>query len=32
MPTYRAPVDDTLFLLSDVFDYAGYHNLPGFGR
>ena len=30
MPTYRAPVDDTLFLLSDVFDYAGYHNLPGF--
>jgi acyl-CoA dehydrogenase len=30
MPTYRAPVDDTLFLLSDVFDYASYHNLPGF--
>ena len=30
MPSYRAPVDDTMFLLSDVFDYAGYHNLPGF--
>ena len=30
MPTYKAPVSDTLFLLSDVFDYANYANLPGF--
>ncbi len=30
MPTYRAPVSDTVFLLSDVFDYAKYANAPGF--
>jgi acyl-CoA dehydrogenase len=30
MPTYKAPVNDTVFLLSDVFDYARYANAPGF--
>ena len=30
MPTYKAPVSDTIFLLSDVFDYARYANAPGF--
>jgi len=30
MPTYKAPVDDTLFLLDDVLHYARYDNLPGF--
>ena len=30
MPTYKAPVRDTVFLLSDVFDYAKYANSPGF--
>jgi acyl-CoA dehydrogenase len=30
MPTYKAPVDDTVFLLSDVFDYGRYANAPGF--
>src|SRR5450432_1023509 len=30
MPTYKAPVSDTVFLLSDVFDYAKYVNSPGF--
>ena len=30
MPSYKAPVSDTLFLLNDVFDYARYSNLPGF--
>jgi len=30
MPTYKAPVDDTLFLLRDVFNIARYDNLPGF--
>src|ERR1700688_1829773 len=30
MPSYKAPVKDTLFLLNDVFDYARYDNLPGF--
>ena len=30
MPTYKAPVNDTVFLLSDVFDYAKYANAPGF--
>lgn len=30
MPTYRAPVDDTLFLLNDVFHLDRYGNLPGF--
>jgi 3-(methylsulfanyl)propanoyl-CoA dehydrogenase len=31
MPTYKAPVDDTLFLLNDVFHFDRYGNLPGFG-
>ncbi len=30
MPTYKAPVSDTVFLLNDVFDYAKYANVPGF--
>src|SRR5208282_5272015 len=32
MPTYKAPVSDTVFLLSDVFDYAKYANYPGFSE
>ena len=30
MPTYKAPVDDALFLLNDVFHFDHYGNLPGF--
>lgn len=30
MPTYKAPVHDTLFLLNDVFNIEKYGNLPGF--
>lgn len=30
MPTYKAPVDDALFLLNDVFHLDKYGNLPGF--
>ncbi len=30
MPTYRAPVDEVMFLLSDVFHIDRYNNLPGF--
>ena len=30
MPTYRAPVEDTLFLLKDVLGYERHSNLPGF--
>ena len=30
MPTYKAPVDDALFLLTDVFHIDRYGNLPGF--
>ena len=30
MPTYKAPVDDALFLLNDVFHFERYGNLPGF--
>ena len=30
MPSYKAPVDDVMFLLEDVLDIARYHNLPGF--
>ena len=30
MPIYKAPVDDVLFLLRDVFHYDNYGNLPGF--
>src|ERR1700690_1542982 len=32
MPTYKAPVDDALFLLNDVFHLERYGNLPGFGE
>jgi acyl-CoA dehydrogenase len=30
MPVYKAPVEDTLFLLNDVFGMERYNNLPGF--
>ncbi|WP_048648282.1 acyl-CoA dehydrogenase C-terminal domain-containing protein [Nitratireductor soli] len=30
MPTYRAPVRDTLFVLNDVIGYGNHDNLPGF--
>jgi acyl-CoA dehydrogenase len=30
MPSYKAPVDDVLFLLKDVFHLERYDNLPGF--
>ncbi|MET0606604.1 MAG: acyl-CoA dehydrogenase C-terminal domain-containing protein [Beijerinckiaceae bacterium] len=30
MPTYKAPVDDHLFLLNDVFHLDRFGNLPGF--
>ena len=30
MPIYQAPVEDLLFLLSDVFQVGRYDNLPGF--
>jgi hypothetical protein len=30
MPVYKAPVEDTLFLLNDVFKMERYNNLPGF--
>ena len=30
MPIYRAPVDEVMFLLSDVLQVARYDNLPGF--
>ena len=32
MPTYKAPVSDTVFLLNDVFDYAKHANAPGFSE
>src|SRR3984885_13123777 len=32
MPTYKAPVDDVVFLLSDVFHLERYNNLPGFAE
>jgi acyl-CoA dehydrogenase len=31
MPAYKAPVDDVMFLLSDVFHIERFNNLPGFG-
>jgi acyl-CoA dehydrogenase len=30
MPVYKAPVDDVMFLLNDVFHIERYANLPGF--
>lgn len=30
MPTYQAPVRDTLFVLNDVLGYGNHDNLPGF--
>ncbi|WP_112663920.1 acyl-CoA dehydrogenase C-terminal domain-containing protein [Microvirga flavescens] len=30
MPVYKAPVEDVLFLLGDVFPIARHNNLPGF--
>jgi acyl-CoA dehydrogenase len=30
VPIYRAPVDEVMFLLEDVFQIARYDNLPGF--
>ena len=30
MPSYRAPVDEALFLLNDVFQWSRHSNLPGF--
>jgi acyl-CoA dehydrogenase len=30
MPSYKAPVDDVMFLLNDVFHVERYANLPGF--
>ena len=32
MPTYRAPVKDTLFVLNDVLGLSNYSNLPGFSN
>jgi hypothetical protein len=32
MPTYRAPVDTTLFLLTDVLGFHRHANLPGFAE
>ena len=32
MPIYKAPVDDVMFLLGDVFHLDRYNNLPGFAE
>jgi acyl-CoA dehydrogenase len=32
MPIYKAPVEDVLFLLRDVFPIQRYNNLPGFAE
>jgi alkylation response protein AidB-like acyl-CoA dehydrogenase len=32
MPLYKAPVNDTLFLVNDVFDFQRYSNLPRFSE
>ena len=32
MPRYKAPVEDTLFLLNDVLGYETYAALPGFAE
>ena len=30
MPTYRAPLDETQFVLNEVLGFQRYNNLPGF--
>src|SRR5262249_9633972 len=30
VPIYKAPIDEVLFLLNDVFQISRYNNLPGF--
>ena len=32
MPTYAAPVKDTLYVLDDVLQIQRYSNLPGFAN
>src|SRR4029077_18771390 len=32
MPSYKAPVEEVLFLLRDVFPIQRYNNLPGFAE
>ncbi|NRG19605.1 acyl-CoA dehydrogenase C-terminal domain-containing protein [Rhizobiales bacterium] len=32
MPSFKAPVEDVMFLLNDVLGYQRYSNLPGFGE
>ncbi|MFC4174403.1 acyl-CoA dehydrogenase C-terminal domain-containing protein [Microvirga sp. GCM10011540] len=32
MPVYKAPVEDVMFLLNDVFPIERYNNLPGFAE
>ena len=32
MPHYKAPVNDTVFLINDVFDFQRYSNLPRFSE
>ena len=31
MPTYQAPIEDTLFVLNDLLGFDRHNNLPGFG-
>ena len=30
MPVYKAPIEDTMYLLKDVLNIERYNNLPGF--
>ncbi|MCZ7683703.1 MAG: acyl-CoA dehydrogenase N-terminal domain-containing protein [Sandaracinaceae bacterium] len=32
MPSYKAPVEDVLFLLNDVIGIDRYNNVPGFAE